>query len=157
LSKNNDAPLRPGTFDEASQFALMAERLQLAYPGDALARIGGGDIIEAYDQAGRLRYRSFNSFEYCNYSLDELSFHPWHELYSSPAETAEQLRAAREELIRGDAELITLEEKMPEYPIQEMRTPDHARFLVQERFAFRAVCGLNGEIYVVMIRKIRPA
>ena len=156
MSENSDGPRGPGNFDEASQFALMAERLSLTFPQEALSHFREGDIIEAFDHAGRQRYRSFNSFEYCNYSLAQLAAMPWKELYGCPPEIAARLIAVQENLLTGREELTWLEETLPEYEIEETRTPDRARFLVRERFSFRAVSGLNGETYVVAVRRIRP-
>jgi hypothetical protein len=113
-------------------------------------------VLVAYDLEGRQRYRSFNSLEFCNYSLDQLAACRWDELYACEAAVAERIRGFWEQLAEGRAEILFLED-FPEYVVEEIQTPDRARFLVRERCAFRAESALNGQIYIVAIKRIRHA
>lgn len=54
---------------------------RMAVPGDLENFITPGDIIEVYDSEGIQHYRSFNFFELCTYSLEEIFTYEWWHLY----------------------------------------------------------------------------
>ncbi|MCB9083565.1 MAG: hypothetical protein H6624_04440 [Bdellovibrionaceae bacterium] len=81
MSELERDPYKPGIEKELYLLKKFIRSKGLVMPGDLESYIRDGDIIEVYDGQGIQQYRSFNFFELCTYSLDEVFTHDWMELY----------------------------------------------------------------------------
>ncbi|PIS10465.1 MAG: hypothetical protein COT73_09235 [Bdellovibrio sp. CG10_big_fil_rev_8_21_14_0_10_47_8] len=90
----------PAKFSEKKLLWMALSRLRLLPSADLMSLIGDDDLIEVF-VGSRQVYRSFNYYNICSYSLDELESLPWEILFSvrDPKITAQIMSEVQEALI----------------------------------------------------------
>ena len=154
---DSTAPLSVSASEELRFFLQAIRQFALLYPARLPGLIAPGDVIEIFDAEGGQRYRSFNFFEHCNYSVDELAGHPWHELYEREAAVNQTLKNAFAELLDGRKSFVDTAALLPEYRVRESLSHEQASFWVQERFLCKCASTLTGQSFVVSAKRVRPS
>ncbi len=128
-----------GLLEQASSAELLDEkkllwfalsRLRLAPPSDLLDMMQEGDLIEVY-VGDRQVYRSFNYYNYCSYSLDELETIPWSELFARDEQWTNEIFKEIGSCL-GTRKVIT--SQVPAHEVREIRSAYKNKFLYQLKY-----------------------
>lgn len=60
---------------------LFLNKLKWQYPDELFEKLRDDDVVEVYSLEHTQIFRSFTFFQYCSYTLEDLQFRPWFELY----------------------------------------------------------------------------
>jgi hypothetical protein len=60
---------------------LFLNKLKWRYPDDLFEKLRDDDVVEVYSMENTQIFRSFTFFKYCSYTLEDLNYRPWFELY----------------------------------------------------------------------------
>ncbi len=140
--------------DEIRMLEYAMGRLNLLCDTSLIADLSHEDVIEIYGPDYVQVYRSFNYFSLCNYSLLELGVHPWYELYDRSTAVMKQLIEMTESVLCGKTSRIDLD-KFPEYTIREVMSPEGAVFSMREKCAVRLASSINGQNYLMSVKKVK--
>ena len=88
-------------YDERQYVWYAIKKLGVKFSSDLFNYIDPHDCIEIYDKNGIQVYRSFNFSKYTSYSLEEILFYPWYELFYREHEILEQMSAVAKQVFSG--------------------------------------------------------
>jgi hypothetical protein len=116
--------------DEKRLLWFALSRLRLRPPSNLLDLVGENDLVEVYVGARQV-YRSFNYYNYCSYSLDELETVPWNLLFARDEHYTEQIFAEVKEAL--DSRKI-LTSRVPSHEVREIASAFQNKFLYQLKY-----------------------
>lgn len=130
---------------------------KLGLLGDAgdWEQIESDDVLEVYDSELRQVYRSFNCFAICNYSILDLTIYPFYELYERHSGIMARLMEGCGLVLSGKAAFHSFA-SVPEYHLKELRTARPKSFAMREKFLSRLASTVDGLVYFLSVKKIRP-
>jgi hypothetical protein len=146
---------REGRPSEKALFSRALSKLGLLADSQVLEEIEEDDVVEVFDTGLRQIYRSYNCYGVCNYSLEELAVYPFYELYGRHSSISAKLMEACEAVASGKVKYWSFAD-LPEYHIQELRLDPPESFAMREKFGARLRSTLNGETYLLSVKKVRP-
>lgn len=116
--------------------------------------VAEGDVVEIFDKNHIQLYRSYSCFSLCNYSLLELTSYPWFELYERPSSITNMFLDVMPKIYEGQSTFISYVD-LPEYTLREVMTDNRAAFGIKEKFMAKMRSTINGETYILSVKKIR--
>ncbi|RZA02450.1 MAG: hypothetical protein EOP11_16705 [Proteobacteria bacterium] len=129
-------------------------KLGLLCDSGVLDQIREEDMVEILDEDLCQIYRSYNCYDLCNYSLEELTSHPFYELYERHSKITQQLVEACGLILNGQ-KLFHGFDDMPEYHIKELLTERPEFFAVREKFLAPLSCTINRKTYILSVKRMR--
>ncbi len=60
---------------------IFLNKLKWRYPDELFEKLRNDDVVEVYSMENTQIFRSYTFFKYCSYTLEDLNFRPWFELY----------------------------------------------------------------------------
>ncbi|MCC7403796.1 MAG: hypothetical protein IT288_05295 [Bdellovibrionales bacterium] len=133
--------------DELQLLRRYLSHQRTAVPGDLENFISPGDIIEVYDSEGIQHYRSFNFFELCTYSLEEIFTYEWWHLYERNEFVTRQLVNHFVKFFTGTAKPYLID--LPSHVAREIWSPGRSTIRIKQK-ALIPVHNLSGELNLII-------
>jgi len=99
---------------------------------DAFTKITPDDFIEIYDTRGIQIYRSWNFFQFCRYTIDEVLTKSWGELYERPEFVQQKLMKLFPIFFETEK---SMDYNIEEFILTERYLNPSAKYLVRMKFA----------------------
>lgn len=145
-------PPRPS---ERRLLELALAKLGLLSDAGVREQIDDDDVIEIIDGEFRQVYRSYNCFAICNYSILDLTLYPFFELYDRHSGIMGRLMDGWNQVSSGQVAYHSYAD-VPDYHIRELRTERPKSFAMREKFLARLGSTVDGLVYILSVKKIRP-
>lgn len=128
-------------------FAL--NRLKLSPSSDLFGKLKENDLFEVYVGEKQV-YRSFNYYNYCTYTFDELVAVPWEFLFSRDESLTKDIFAEVFECLQTNK---LCESKTPYHEVSEIKSISRKKFLYKLRFVapLKSVDGCLKDTFVAVI------
>lgn len=106
------------------------KKLRLVSTSNMMDLIEDGDLVEVY-MGTRQVYRTFNYYNLCSYSLDELASMPWDQLFHRPPEITAQIFNEIGAALQGRKVMIS---ETPQHVVEELLSPNKYKFKYQLKY-----------------------
>lgn len=134
------------------------KKFNLHAPNWVLDSITKQDIVDVWNLDSRLVIASFNFFDICAYSLEELFCRPWAELFSRDSEVHIQIYQLCRSLLNGEITQPVDMTYIPQHKVRETYAPEDRYAVMQPRIFSPVYAGNNlfGFMSVNRIIKLEP-
>lgn len=113
-----------GKAEEKKLLWYALKKLRLVSTSNMMDLIEDGDLVEVY-LGTRQVYRTFNYYNLCSYSLDELASMPWDQLFYRPLEITTQIFG---EIGKALQSREIMPSQTPEHVVEELLSPNQFKF-----------------------------
>lgn len=113
-----------GKAEEKKLLWYALKKLRLVSTSNMMDLIEDGDLVEVY-LGTRQVYRTFNYYNLCSYSLDELASLPWDELFYRPPEITAQIFNEIGTALQSRKVLVS---ETPEHVVEELMSANKFKF-----------------------------
>ncbi|MCM2352584.1 MAG: hypothetical protein NDI63_03130 [Pseudobdellovibrio sp.] len=133
-------------------------KFNLNAPSRVVDSITRHDIVDVWNLDSRLIIASFNFFDICTYSLEELFCRPWAELFSRDNDIHIQIYQLCRSLLNGEITQPVDTTYIPQHKVRETYAPEKHYAVLQPRIFSPVYAGdkLFGFMSVNRIIKLEP-
>lgn len=134
------------------------KKFNLHAPSRVVDSITKYDIVDVWNLDSRLIIASFNFFDICTYSLEELFCRPWAELFSRDNDIHIQIYQLCRSLLNGEITQPVDTTYIPQHKVRETYAPEKHYAVLQPRIFSPVYAGdkLFGFMSVNRIIKLEP-
>ncbi|WP_409477540.1 hypothetical protein [Pseudobdellovibrio sp. HCB154] len=134
------------------------KKFNLHAPARVVDSITKHDIVDVWNLDSRLIIASFNFFDICTYSLEELFCRPWAELFSRDNDIHIQIYQLCRSLLNGEITQPVDTTYIPQHKVRETYAPEKHYAVLQPRIFSPVYAGdkLFGFMSVNRIIKLEP-
>ena len=110
--------------------------------------IGPEDVIEVYDYRGIQQYRSFNFFNLCTYTLEDIFTHEWWHLYERNEFVTRQIGVMAGRIFaNNESAPVVLD--LPSHVAREIWSPGRSTLRVKQKVLF-PIRGFDGQTKMII-------
>jgi hypothetical protein len=144
--------------DPANLIRIFFKKANLNAPTWVIESITKNDIVDVWNLDSRLIIASFNFFDICNYSLEELFCRPWAELFSRDTDIHIQIFQLCRSLLNGEITQPVDMTYIPQHKVRETYSNGDRYAILQPRIFSPVYAGSNlfGFMSVNRIIKLEP-
>lgn len=134
------------------------KKFNIHAPAWVIDTITDRDIVDVYNMDSRLVVASFNFFEICTYSIEEIFCRPWAELWSREGDTHIEIFQLCRSLLNGEITQPVDMTYIPQHKVRETYTTSGRYAIIQPRIFSPVYFGdkLFGFMSVNRIIRLEP-